>query len=86
MYQSARSYLGRSLANGTVYGFAGLGKKRKPTRKDLEKYDVVIIGCNLGGVLSRQFDKVTHGKYKIMVVLDQNVNQMYQIRQIYEQQ
>jgi sulfide:quinone oxidoreductase len=45
--------MGRKLVNETIYSFAGLSNKRKPTRKDLEKYDVVIIGCNLGGVLSR---------------------------------
>lgn len=38
--------------------FAGVFNKRKPTKKDLDHYDVVIIGCNLGGVLSRQLDKV----------------------------
>jgi sulfide:quinone oxidoreductase len=26
--------------------------KRKPTKKDLDNYDVVVIGCNLGGILS----------------------------------
>ncbi|CAK65264.1 unnamed protein product (macronuclear) [Paramecium tetraurelia] len=66
--------------------FAGVFNKRKPTKKDLDHYDVVIIGCNLGGVLSRQLDKVSHGKYKTMVVLDQNINQITPIRQIYEQQ
>jgi hypothetical protein len=48
-----RSTRGRSLVNGTYYAFAGLFNKRKPTKKDLEKYDVVIIGCNMGGILSR---------------------------------
>ncbi|CAK61041.1 unnamed protein product (macronuclear) [Paramecium tetraurelia] len=66
--------------------FAGVFNKRKPTKKDLDHYDIVVIGCNLGGVLSRQLDKVSHGKYKIMVVLDQNINQITPIRQIYEQQ
>ena len=28
------------------------------TYKEGEKYDVVIIGCNMGGIFSRQFDKV----------------------------
>lgn len=36
-----------------IYQFAGLFNKRKPIRKDLDKYDVVIVGCNMGGVLSR---------------------------------
>jgi sulfide:quinone oxidoreductase len=58
------------LTSGNKFGFAGLGKKRKPTPKDLDKYDVVIVGCNLGGILSRHFDHVVKGKYNIMVVLD----------------
>jgi sulfide:quinone oxidoreductase len=60
----------QSLVFETSYAFAGLLNKRKPTRKDLDHYDVVIIGCNMGGIFSRQFDKVTHGKFKTMVVLD----------------
>jgi len=47
-----------------------LFNKRKPTPKDLDKYDVVIVGCNLGGILSRHFDDYVKGKYKCMVVLD----------------
>ncbi|KAM3131529.1 hypothetical protein pb186bvf_016313 [Paramecium bursaria] len=85
MLKSGMSTTGRSLVRAIQYN-AGIFNKRKPTKKDLDQYDVVVIGCNLGGILSRQFDKVTKGKYKVMVVLDQNVNQMTQIRNIYEQQ
>lgn len=56
MLISQRS-LTRSLVGAPQY-FAGVFNKRKPTKKDLDNYDVVIIGCNLGGILSRQFDKV----------------------------
>lgn len=59
------------------YWFAGLGSKRKPTSKDLEKYDVIIVGANLGGILSRHFDHVAnhkHTKYKMMAILDENIN------------
>lgn len=42
----------RSLVNAPQF-MAGVFNKRKPTKKDLDAYDVVIIGCNLGGILSR---------------------------------
>lgn len=58
-----------------MYKFAGLNFKRKPTKKDLEKYEVVIIGCNLGGIFSRHFDQVTHGHHSTMVVLKDQLNQ-----------
>jgi hypothetical protein len=51
-------------------GFAGLGSKRKPTKKDLDKYDVISVGSNLGGMFTKHFDKAEHGKWKIMCVLD----------------
>lgn len=74
-----------SLFNQSTRGFAGLFKKSKPTPKDLDKYDVIILGCNLGGILSRQFEKVTKNHYKIMVVFDRNTNEQLPIRNIYEQ-
>lgn len=43
----------QSLVFETSYAFAGLFNKRKPTRKDLDHYDVVVIGCNMGGIFSR---------------------------------
>lgn len=45
--------MSRSLVKETCYSFSGLFNKRKPLRKDLDKYDVVVIGCNMGGILSR---------------------------------
>ncbi len=59
-----------SLVIKHVEGFAGLFSKRKPTKKDLEKYEVIVVGCNLGGIFSRHFDEAVHGKYSMMVVLD----------------
>lgn len=43
----------KSLVLETSYAFAGLLNKRKPTKKDLDHYDVVVIGCNMGGIFSR---------------------------------
>lgn len=64
----------KSLNNKALQEFAGLGNKRKPTRKDLEKYDVVWVGANLGGICSRHFDEVMHGKFTNMVVFDNPIN------------
>jgi len=74
-----------SIITQSTRGFAGLFKKSKPTPKDLEKYDVIILGCNLGGILSRQFEKVTKNHFKIMVVFDRNTNEQLPLRGIYEQ-
>lgn len=67
-----------------AYGFAG-GGKRKVTRKDLDKYDLIVVGANLGGIFSRHFDHIVHGKFQTMVCLDTNINQQYVMRNIYEQ-
>jgi hypothetical protein len=75
----------KGLGNKSVQTFAGLGNKRKPTKKDLDKYDVIVIGANLGGILSRHFDKAVKGKYSMMVCLDNSVNQIYSMRPVYEQ-
>ena len=52
MLKSGMSTTGRSLVRAIQYN-AGIFNKRKPTKKDLDQYDVVVIGCNLGGILSR---------------------------------
>ena len=52
MLKSGMSITGRSLTRAIQYN-AGIFNKRKPTKKDLDQYDVVVIGCNLGGILSR---------------------------------
>jgi hypothetical protein len=77
------AYKNLSLIGKSLQGFAG--SKRKATRKDLDNYDVIIVGANLGGIFSRHFDHVTHGKYSTMVCLDSNVNQQTIMRSIYEQ-
>jgi len=48
--------------------------KRKPTKKDLPHYEVVVIGANMGGIFSRHFDQVTHGHHSMMVLLDSAYN------------
>ena len=57
MFTHTQKTLLKRLANQTEFNFAGLSK-RKPTRKDLDKYDVIWIGANLGGICSRHFDHV----------------------------
>lgn len=74
MLHSVRNCLKkRSLALNPAY-FMGGGSKRKPTKKDLDKYDVIWIGGNLAGICSRHFDEVVHGKYAMMSVFDNSVN------------
>jgi hypothetical protein len=72
---------------GLTYQLANTfaGSKRKATRKDLDKYDLVIVGANLGGIFSRHIDHVTHGKLSTMVCLDNSINQQFIMRSIYEQ-
>lgn len=54
MHMMSQTLVIVSLANEEIsYAFAGLFNKRKPTRKDLDHYDVVVIGCNMGGIFSR---------------------------------
>lgn len=55
-------------------------------KRDLEHYEVVIAGCNMGAILGRQFDHVTHGHHPTMTVLKEGINQQYTMRTIYEQQ
>jgi hypothetical protein len=72
------------LVSCPTYLFAG-GGKRKATRKDLDKYDLIVVGSNLGGIFSRHFDHIVHGKFNTMVCLDTNINQQCVMRNIYEQ-
>jgi hypothetical protein len=62
------------LSKTAKFNFAGLSK-RTPTKKDLPEYDVVVVGANLGGIFSKHFDAATKGKYSMMVVLDEGINQ-----------
>lgn len=61
-------------------------KKRKPTPKDAEKYDLVVVGGNLGGILTNHFDAEVHGHHSIFCAFDSSVNQQHPMRVIYEQQ
>jgi len=65
------------LVTKPTFSFAGLNFKRKPTKRDLEHYELVITGCNLGSVFGKHFDKETHGHHTTMQVLKENVNQQY---------
>lgn len=48
--------------------------KRKATPKDLDHYDVVWVGGNIGGIASSHFDAAVHGKYKMIASYDNPVN------------
>lgn len=58
----------KNLLTTSKYAFSmPFGKKRIPTKSDLDKYDVVIVGANLGNVLASHLDSVMGNKAKIMV-------------------
>lgn len=77
----------KQLLNKNIYSFAGLpfGKKRQKVKTDLEKYDVVIAGGHLGGVLSHHFDKVVGEKANIFVAYDTPYYQYNAMRSFHEQ-
>jgi hypothetical protein len=53
----------------------------------LDHYEIVIVGANLGGIFSRQFDKVTKGKFpKAMLINKDTSNPLGSLRMLYEQQ
>lgn len=64
-------YAAKALLRSNAYGFAGFGKKRPATKSDLAKYDVVVVGGNLGAVFSTHLDAAMHDKVKIYVCYDQ---------------
>lgn len=76
----------KSLLQTSRFGFAGLpfSKKRVPTKNDLSKYDVVIVGAGLGAALSSQLDAVLGDKAKIFVVYDSPVYEFTAQRTLYE--
>jgi hypothetical protein len=47
----------KQLLTSSRFGLS-FGKKRKPTPSDLSKYDVVVVGGNLGAVFSTHLDAV----------------------------
>ena len=55
------------LTKLTARRFVGLNFSRKPISKNLDKYDVLVVGSNLGSLFSRHFDEVVHGHYTMMV-------------------
>lgn len=63
-----------SLTKKIKYNFANPLSKRKPLSKDLDHYDLVIIGSNIGGILSTQWDALSHGHFPTMVCFDNPIN------------
>jgi len=72
------------LYNQVEYSFAGLMSNRKNVPKDLPKYDAVIVGANLGGIWTRHFDEVHHGKFTCFCAYDRSQNEAVTIRNVYE--
>ena len=66
--------------------FAGIsfGKKREKVKNDLPKYDVVIVGSNLGALLSAHLDGAVHDKASIFVAYDTPAITYPTIRSYYE--
>lgn len=77
----------KSLLNSSKFSFSGIsfGKKRAPTRHDLQKYDVVVVGAGLGNVFATHLDAVLHDKIKTLVSYDAPVTQLNTQRALYEQ-
>jgi len=76
----------KSLLTSCKFSFSlPFAKKRIPTRNDLQKYDVVVVGANLGNVFASHLDAVLHDKVKIMVSYDAPINQLNTQRILYEQ-
>lgn len=61
----------KTLQHKNIFSISLGGKKRKPTPNDLDKYDVVVIGGNLGSMFSNHLDAVVGEKAKIYAVYDQ---------------
>ena len=81
---SVRKIAARQLFARNIYNL-GFGKERKPTPSDLDKYDVVVVGSGLGGVLATHLDAVVKDKYKIFVAYDNTQTYFSPERNLYEQ-
>jgi hypothetical protein len=73
----------KSLLRSSRYSL-GFGNKRKPTKNDLQKYDVVIVGAGLGGALSSHLDANLGEKAKIFVAYDSPTYEFVSQRTLYE--
>lgn len=76
--------LSTQLLQASKYSFAGFGKKRDKVKNDLPKYDVVIVGGNLGSLLSAHIDGAVHEKASIFVAYDQPTSIYPTLRPFYE--
>lgn len=59
-----------NLLIGIRYGIS-FGKTHKPN-KDLAKYDVIVAGGNLGGLLARHLNASLGPKANILVLYEKN--------------
>jgi hypothetical protein len=77
----------KSLLTSSRFSFAGLpfGKKQLPTKNDLQKYDVVVVGANLGNVFATHLDSILKDKVKTIISYDASVTQLNSQRILYEQ-
>lgn len=81
---SVRKIAARQLLAKNTFNM-GFGKKRTPTRNDLEKYDVVVVGAGLGSVLATHLDAVVGEKNKILLTYDNPLTYFTPERNLYEQ-
>ena len=71
-------------ATKITFGGISFGKKREKVKNDLPKYDVVIVGSNLGALLSAHLDGAVHDKASIFVAYDTPAITYPTIRSYYE--
>jgi hypothetical protein len=50
----------------------------------LSKYNVVVVGSNIGGVFSKFFSKFDHGKHHVFVAHDQQEHKLGMLRSFLE--
>ena len=81
---SVRQIAARQIFSRNISSIS-FGHKRKPTPSDLEKYDVVVVGANLGNVFASHLDAVVGEKNKIYITYDNPVTAYSAERSLYEQ-
>lgn len=62
-----------------------LNKKAKIAPHDLKKYEVLIVGNNLGGMLTKNIEHFNKGKNNVFIATDSvDKRQHYPLRTLYE--
>lgn len=62
-----------------------LTKKAKIAPQDLKKYEVLIVGSNLGGMLTKNIEHFNKGKNNVFIATDStDKRQHYPLRSLYE--